>query len=159
MKVKAQVSQSGHVSWWSPEVKPTIFKPATCDYLRAGDFWSAMIATLYLSGQFPDLSLTNFIKRSWNWRVKYSFRSVRQGPERSGRTNLILLKNHLIWTKFLKSSKYPNPVVSDLNPKFLSWTEPDIDRRINRTPAPDIWTGHFTIKWKKSCKDSFCNQQ
>ena len=37
-------------------------------------------------------------------------------------------------------------IVSDLSPKFLSWTEPDIDRRINRTPAPDIWTGLFTKK-------------
>ena len=37
-------------------------------------------------------------------------------------------------------------LVSDLSPKVLSWTEPDIDRRINRTPAPDIWTGLFTIQ-------------
>ena len=66
MKVKAQVSQIGHASLRSPEVKATNVKPATCDYLRAGDFWSAMIATLYLSGQFPDLSLMDSIKRSWN---------------------------------------------------------------------------------------------
>ena len=38
-----------HASLWSPEVKATNVKPATSDYLRAGDFWSAMIATLYLS--------------------------------------------------------------------------------------------------------------
>lgn len=43
--------------------------------------------------------------------------------------------------------------MSDLNPKFLSWTEPDIDRKINRTPEPDIWAGQFTIQRKKSHKE------
>ena len=93
MKVKAQVSQIGHASLWSPKVKATNVKPATCDYLRAGDFWSAMIATLYLSGQFPDLSLMDSIKRSWNWRVKDSFHSVKV----RARKVLLLLNT---WSKF-----------------------------------------------------------
>ena len=40
-------------------------------------------------------------------------------------------------------------LVSDLNLKFLSWTEPDIDRKINRTPEPDISTGQYFKNIKK----------